>query len=268
MTEDYRDINRKFWDEVTPHHISSEYYATAEFRRGANVLDPIVREGIGEIAGKRLLHLQCHFGLDTLSLARMGADVTGLDFSGKAIAEARKLAEETGIEATFIESDVLSMPDDLGEFDVVFASWGVISWVQDISAWFRAAAQRLGRGGRLHLVDFHPVAAIMDDTVGPDSAFFVRYPYESDKPLIQDEASDYATPARLRANRTVEWQHGVGSLLNGVIQAGLTIERFRELDRIPWRGLPQLLEAGDGYWRLPPDAPAFPLAFELSAKRE
>ncbi|HSZ50628.1 MAG TPA: class I SAM-dependent methyltransferase, partial [Caulobacteraceae bacterium] len=130
------------WNEVTPHHVVSPMYRTEDFRRGEIVLDPVVRDAIGEVAGKRL-HLQCHFGLDTLSLARMGASVTGLDFSIAAIDQARALATEAGIAATFIVCDVLDPPANLTGFDVVFASWGAIYWISDLERWMRVAADAL-----------------------------------------------------------------------------------------------------------------------------
>src|ERR1700744_4752602 len=124
--------NLAHWNEVTPHHIVSPMYRTEDFRRGEIVLDPVVRDAIGDVAGKRLLHLQCHFGLDTLSLARMGAQVTGLDYSPPAIEAARGLARETGTPGEFILADVLNPPADLTGFDIVFASWGAICWHRDI----------------------------------------------------------------------------------------------------------------------------------------
>jgi len=125
--DEYKIQNRAWWDELTPLHVASAFYKTENFRRGKNVLDPIARERLADVAGKRLLHLQCHFGLDTLSLARMGAQVTGLDFSAPAIAAARRLAAETGVPARFVEADVLDPPEDLKDFDIVFASWGAIA---------------------------------------------------------------------------------------------------------------------------------------------
>ena len=119
-------FNLAHWNEVTPYHVASPFYRTKDFRRGEIVLDPLVRQSVGDVAGKRLLHLQCHFGLDTLSLARLGAGVTGLDFSPPAIAQARSLAREAGIRADFIVADVLEPPSGLSGFDIVFASWGAI----------------------------------------------------------------------------------------------------------------------------------------------
>ena len=265
MTDDYRVVNRAFWDEITPLHVSSNFYATAAFRRGENILDPIVRAGVGDVTGQRLLHLQCHFGLDTLSLARMGAEVTGLDFSKAATETACELAGEAGIPARFIESDVLDPPGDLEDFDIVFASWGTICWVPDVRAWMRVAARVLRPGGRLYLADGHPICAMMDDQGGAHAPFTVRYPYDSPKPLDITGVGDYATPTKVEADRNLVWLHGLERILNGAIDAGFTIARFRELDRVPWRALPQMVNVGDGYWKLPPEAPAFPVGFELIA---
>ena len=127
--------NLAYWTEAVAVHLASPFYRTEAFRRGEIVLDPLVREGIGEVAGKRLLHLQCHFGLDTLSLARMGAEVTGLDYAPPAIEAARALAEETGVAASFVLADALNPPTGLDGFDIVFASWGAICWHRDIGRW-------------------------------------------------------------------------------------------------------------------------------------
>src|SRR5262249_15236896 len=152
----YRSHNRAWWDELVAHHVASPFYRVDAFRRGEVVLDPIARERLTEVKGKRLLHLQCHFGLDTLSIARMGAEVTGVDFSPSAIATARALAKETGLPATFVEADVLAPPDDLTGFDFAFASWGAINWIADLDAWMRTAAQALKPGGRLLVIEGHP----------------------------------------------------------------------------------------------------------------
>ncbi|HXQ09694.1 MAG TPA: class I SAM-dependent methyltransferase [Caulobacteraceae bacterium] len=263
---DYFALNRAHWDEVTGIHVASPFYRTEAFRRGAMVLDPIAVEGVGEVEGKRLLHLQCHFGLDTLSLARLGAQVTGLDFSAPALKEARALSAETGVRARFIEANVLAPPADLVGFDVVFASWGAICWIPDMPAWMRTAANALRPGGRLVLIDGHPAMLMM---AGEGRApFSVRYPYQTDEPIMMEEAGDYAdATAKVAANRTAEWMHGIGRILNAAVDAGLVIRRFDELDRVPWHALAQLEEAGDGYWRLPTSAPAFPLAFRLLAER-
>jgi SAM-dependent methyltransferase len=266
--EDYRKTNRAHWDELASLHVTSPFYRTDAFRRGQNVLDPIVRERLGDVSGKRLLHLQCHFGLDTLSIARMGADVTGLDFSPNAIAAARELSGETGVRATFVEADVLDPPDGLTGFDIVFSSWGAIGWISDVSRWMRTAAQALRPNGRLLLVEGHPIMNIFDDRAAPDAPFVTRYPYDSAEPVVEEIQGSYAVPgATLRSPRAVYFCHGLAGILNAAVEAGLVIQKFEELDRVPWLALPQLVRTDDFYWTVPMGMPPIPLAFALDARK-
>jgi SAM-dependent methyltransferase len=263
---DLMELNHAHWDEVTPIHVASPFYRTDAFRRGEMVLDPIAVEGVGDVAGKRLLHLQCHFGLDTLSLARLGAEVTGLDFSRPALEAARALAAETGVPGVFIEANVLSPPAGLDAFDIVFASWGAICWIPDIAAWTRVAAAALRPGGRLVLIEGHPAMLMLGND--PAHPYVVRDPYDSAEPMIVEGVGDYAEPtAVVGASRTAEWLHGIGRILNATIEAGFVIRRFDELDRVPWAALPQLERVDHHYWRLPAGAPSFPLAFRLLADK-
>lgn len=268
MTDDAIALNRAHWDEVTPIHVASPFYEVDAFKRGEVGLDRLAAEGIGDVAGKRLLHLQCHIGLDTLSLARMGAQATGLDFSAPAIATARRLANDIDVPATFIHSDVLRAPDSLTDFDIVFASWGAICWIGDIAGWLRIAARSLRPGGRLFLMEGHPMMLAMDDKLGEQGPFTARFPYDSPDPQADDDGADYAEPdATLNNTATVQWMHGLSRILTGALDAGLTITRFAELDRIPWKALPQLVPVEKGYWGLPQGAPSFPLAFQLVATK-
>ena len=255
--------NLAHWNAITPHHVTSPFYQTEDFRRGEIILDPVVREAVGDVRGKNLLHLQCHFGLDTLSLARMGARVTGLDFSTPAIEQARALAAEAGIEARFVLSDVLDPPEDLGTFDIVFASWGAIYWIQDFAAWMRVAANALRPGGRLFLCEGHPALLMMDERA-PCGLLRVRWPYQTAEGLILEDDLDY-TGAKVAANRTVSHMHGLGAILTAALDAGLTITRFTEGDRIPWKALDQMVPADNRYWVLPPEVPLVPLSFVLEA---
>ncbi|HMI95100.1 MAG TPA: class I SAM-dependent methyltransferase [Micropepsaceae bacterium] len=268
--DDYQRENRAWWDELAPLHVNSPFYKTGAFKRGENVLDPIARERLAGVAGKRLLHLQCHFGLDTLSLARMGAEVTGLDFSSNAIEAARALSQETGVPARFIEADVLDPPADLKGFDIVFASWGAIGWIGDLSGWMRAAAGALKPGGRLLLIEGHPAMFSLDDQSAPNGPLTVRFPYDSTAPIIEDSQGQgsYAAPdASLKAQRTVGFAHGLSRIFTAAIDAGFVIRKFEELDRLPWDArLPQLAKVDEFYWALPRDAPFFPLSFALDAK--
>jgi SAM-dependent methyltransferase len=259
--------NLAHWNEVTAHHVASPFYRTDDFRAGEIVLDPVVREAIGEVAGKRLLHLQCHFGLDTLSLARMGAVVTGLDFSPPAIAQARALAEEAGLEARFVCADVLDPPPGLEGFDIVFASWGAIYWIADIAAWMRIAAGALRRGGRFFLCEGHPAMLMLDERGQPGEPLRVRWPYDSTEAHVDVGDLDY-TGAIVAANRTEGYLHGLARILNAAMDAGLTIRGVSEGDRIPWKGLDQLVKLDRDYWVLPADAPFVPLSFALQAVKE
>jgi len=260
--------NLVHWNEVTPHHVASPMYRTEDFRRGEIVLDPVVRSAVGDIAGKRLLHLQCHFGLDTLSLARMGARVTGIDFSPPAIEQARTLAREAKLEAEFVCADVLTPPDGLKDFDIVFASWGAIYWIGDIDAWMRVASEALRTGGRLFLCEGHPAMLMLDERSPPDAPLQVRWPYDSPEPHIEIGDFDYAGARQVSANRTEGYLHGLARILNAAMRAGLTIRGFSEGDRVPWKALNQLVKLDRNYWGLPAGAPLVPLNFILHAVKE
>lgn len=256
--------NLAFWNAVTPGHVASPMYRTEDFRAGACVIDPVARDAVGDVAGLRLLHLQCHFGLDTLSLARLGARAVGLDFSPAALSVARALAAEAGLEATFVESDVLSPPPDLAGFDIVFASWGAIWWIDDIAAWMRTAASALRPGGRLVLVEGHP-ALLMLDEEAPPGELRVRWPYRAREPHIHVAETDYAGVPSGQATRG--YFHGLADILGGALAAGLEIRRFEEGDRIPWRGLEQMERLDRDYFQLPGEYPFVPHSFTLEAVR-
>ncbi len=260
--------NLAYWTEAVAIHLASPFYRTQDFRRGEIVLDRVAREGVGEVAGQRLLHLQCHFGLDTLSLARMGALVTGLDYSAPAIEAARALSAETGTPGDFVLADALDPPAGLTGFDIVFASWGAICWRRDISRWMSVAASALKPRGRLFLLEGHPAMLMMDDGahVKAGAPFVQAFPYDSRDPVIAPDQQDYADPdAPITATRTGVWLHGLGRILNAAIAAGFVTRRLEEGDRIPWRFSAQLVPIESGYWGLPEGAPFLPLSFALEA---
>jgi SAM-dependent methyltransferase len=259
--------NLAHWNEVTPHHVASPMYRTDDFRRGEIVLDPVVSDAIGDVAGKRLLHLQCHFGLDTLSLARMGAQVTGLDFSEAAIDQARALASEANLVAEFVCADVLAPPPGLTGFDIVFASWGAIFWIGDLDAWMRVAADALKPGGRLFLCEGHPAMLMLDERAPAGAPVAVRWPWDSPDPITDVGDLDY-TGAIVAANRTHGYLHGLARILGGAIRAGLTIRGYSEGDRVPWKALEQLVKLDRDYWGWPPSGPTVPLSFTLQAVKE
>jgi 2-polyprenyl-3-methyl-5-hydroxy-6-metoxy-1,4-benzoquinol methylase len=268
--ETSREVNRARWNELAALHVRSPFYGVEAFRAGSSALDPIVDAGLGLVAGLRIAHLQCHFGLDTLTLARRGATVTGLDFSSVAIAEARRLSGETGVAGTFVEGDVFEAPRLLGAgaFDLVYVTWGAINWLPDIRAWARAVAGVLAPGGRLFMAEGHPVLYSLDQTA-PDAPIRHAFPYfQGQEPLVSHSDVSYSEDSeRLTHTEMHEWVHPLGAIVSALIEAGLALDWLREHDAVPWRALPSMAPGADGLYRPPPEMPSLPLAFSLSARR-
>jgi 2-polyprenyl-3-methyl-5-hydroxy-6-metoxy-1,4-benzoquinol methylase len=264
------EINRLNWDERAVIHArdTTGDYMLDRFRAGEDALHEIEATELGDIAGKRVLHLQCHIGRDTLCLARRGAHVTGLDFSDEALRVARDLAAETGLSATFVQGRVDDAPRlTPGPFDLVFTTWGTICWLPDMIAWARAISTVLAPGGELYFADAHPGFAIMEEK---DGALVATYDIETpiDRPLEFTTATTYTgDPTVMIHQSSCEWIHSLSSILGALIESGLTIERFREHELLPWRGLPLLVPASDRMWRLPDGHPRFPLSFSLRARK-
>ncbi len=240
------------WDGRVPVHQRSEFYDLAGFKEGRNTLLAVDREELGDVAGRSLLHLQCHFGLDTLSLARLGARVTGVDFSEPAIELARSLAAELGIEARFIASNLYDLTRTLHEqFDVVFTSHGVLCWLPDIPGWGKVVARFLRPGGTFVVVDSHPTAQCFEEVEG---RLELTYPAFSTEPFEEDSTETYAEPGlALPARRTYQWSWTIGGMVSALIDAGLRVERLRELPLDTWRRFPSMTRDSEGWWRLPGD---------------
>ena len=260
---EYIDANRRNWDDRVPIHLASDFYDVASFKAGRSSLLPIERRELGSVSGKSLLHLQCHFGMDTLSWAREGAVVTGVDFSAPAIEAAQALAYELGIDARFIESNVYELPEVLSDqFDIVFASYGVLCWLPDLPAWFKVAADRLAPGGIFYLIDGHPVAGMLDDK---DIA--LNYPYLGSKALPDDSGSTYADSAtRLAHNRSYDFPHGLGEIVDAALGAGLQLDYLHEFTYGFFPKLPQMQKRPDDYYELPENHLQLPFMFSLRAR--
>ena len=267
--EDPVQANRDLWDARTPIHVKSDFYDVDGFRAGRTSLRPLEIAEVGDVSGKRLLHLQCHFGLDTLSWARLGARVTGLDFSSAAVAEATRLASELGVDARFVESDVYEAATALGRetFDVVFTSYGVLAWLPDIRRWAEVAASLVAPGGFLYLAEIHPASQVLDDEPGVEE-LRIGYPYWTDGgPLRFEESGTYADhDAEIKLPEYV-WLHGLGDIVTALIDAGLTLDFLHEHDRTVFQQLPFLELGDDGWWRLPTTMPPLPLLFSLRASK-
>jgi SAM-dependent methyltransferase len=263
--------NEALWDAWTHVHEASVFYDLEGFKRGGIRLRPYEIEEVGPVEGLDLLHLQCHFGIDTLSWARLGARVTGADFSEAAVDLARSVAAEIGIaDARFVRSDLYDLPNVLdGDFDVVYTSRGVLGWLPDIRRWAEVVAGFVRPGGRFYITEIHPVAQILENEGVQPGEIVVRYPYwEHRDPLSWPVKGSYADPdAEVVGHTEHGWDHGLGEIVTALIDAGLRIESLREYPFLDWQ-LDFLVEADDGTWRLPPEIEGeLPLSFSILATR-
>ena len=260
---DWRDLNRAMWDERVPIHVASDFYDVDGFVAGRSTLRDFERDELTGVDGRTLVHLQCHFGLDTLSWARVGARVTGLDFSAPAVDAARDLAARAGIEADFVAADVYDAPDALGgrRFDVVYTGLGALNWLPDLERWAHVIRALLKPQGRLYLVEFHPFAGTL-----ADEELTVAYPYFHDEPLAFEDPGTYADmSAPTTNNRSLEWNHGLAEVVTAILGAGLQIELLHEHGHTLFQRWPFLERRDDGTYHLPDDRPSLPLMYSLLA---
>jgi SAM-dependent methyltransferase len=262
----YLKQNKAHWDEVTPVHEKSRSYDIPGFKAGKCSLKSLELEEVGDVKGKSLLHLQCHFGLDTLSWARRGAKVTGVDFSGEAIKLAKKLSKETGIQGAFIETDIYQLPEILHKkFDIVFTSYGVLCWLPDIGKWAQLIAGYLKRGGFFYIAEGHPFACVFDNSAGVKT-LQVKVPYFFNKePIRWEPDADYADDSFTGAQAEYEWMHPIGDIVNALINAGLRIEFLHEFPYICYKAHPLMIQGKDGLWRLKGDL--LPQTFSIKATK-
>ncbi|MGH2631865.1 MAG: class I SAM-dependent methyltransferase [Tepidiformaceae bacterium] len=268
----YYDANRARWDESVAIHVASESYDLDGFLRGEKTLCPPELAEVGDVRGKSLLHLQCHFGMDTLNWARLGATVTGLDFSQPAIAQARALAQQAGIaDATFVHANVYEAQQVLQEqFDIVYTGIGALCWLPDIRRWAAIAAGLVRPGGFLYVYDGHPMRSTLDDERA-DGQLVVAYPYfETEQPSEWTTEYTYTDGPALKNQKTFEWNHGLGETISAVIDAGLRLDFLHEHREISWKAMPHMLNSGAGRnaWSLPAEQrDRCPLMFSFKATK-
>lgn len=257
--------NRINWNERTPAHAASDFYDVEGFRTGGITLTELEREEVGDVRGKTLLHLQCHFGLDTMSWSRLGAEATGVDFSDAAVDLARELNEEAGLCARFIRSNIYDLPEALDErFDIVFTSYGVLNWLPDVAGWAEIASTYLKPDGLFYIVDFHPFAAVFEASEA--GRMVPAYGYFHHELFVEGGRPSYAgmeiieTPA-------YEWQHSLGDIVCALIDAGLRIEFLHEFPFTRYQAHPLMERGTDGWWRLPKHNESFPQMFSIRATK-
>ncbi|GLQ53877.1 class I SAM-dependent methyltransferase [Devosia nitrariae] len=273
MDRSHADANRANWDERADIHYRDEtgFYRIDDVVAGRPVLTAIERRELPALDGKSVAHFQCHIGTDTLSVKLLGAaSVTGLDFSGRALIRARDLARRAGLEARFVEGSVYDAVALLGEsYDLVFTSWGTITWLDDLRAWASAVAGVLRPGGQFYFADSHPVAHLFEDA--PDGGIELHFDYRAARgaPVSNDVEVTYTgSPEKLRNIRTYEWQHSLGDVLNALVGAGLVIDFVHEHDEIPWMMFSNMVPGRDkGMFRLPDGHVRLPMAWSIMAHK-
>jgi SAM-dependent methyltransferase len=269
---EHLEANRLNWDDRAALHASDTTgsYRIGKVMAGGSSLHQLETSEIGDLAGRSVIHLQCHIGLDTISLKHLGAAaVTGLDFSPEAIKAARSFAARAGADVRFVESDVMKAREALGSetFDMVYVTWGAINWIADISAWARVAASLLRPGGTLYLLEGHPQMNQLDARDGRlELAFDWRTP--RDRPLVFDDAQTYTGDARpITHTRNYEWIHPVSDVVNALVQAGLTLDFLREHDIVVWKAFPFVEEVGEDQFALPEGQVKVPMSYSVGATK-
>lgn len=257
----YFEANRQGWNLRTEVHKSSPFYDVAGWKAGKTSLQAIELQEMGDVSGLNLLHLQCHFGQDTLSWARMGAHVTGCDFSEKAIGYARELAQEQHLPAHFVCCNLYDLPRHLeGRYDRVFTSYGTIGWLPDLDAWAAVIGHFLAPGGQFYIVDFHPVVWMLDEQMEQ-----LHYPYSGGAVIETQQSGTYAD--RQAAIRYTEygWNHSLGSIISSLCQQGLRIDWLHEFDYSPYPCFPNTVQGTDGYWRIRGLEGIIPMLYSIRA---
>lgn len=257
----YLDINRKSWNSVVDTHVASDFYGMEKFMAGESSLKDIELNLLGDVDGKSILHLQCHFGQDSLSLARMGAQVTGIDLSDKAIEKANSLNQELGLRAKFICTDVYDTPNQVSEkFDVVFASYGTIGWLPDLERWADVISSMLKPGGKFVFAEFHPVVWMFDYQFKE-----VEYSYFNNEEIIETTTGTYTDRDAPLENKTVSWNHSLSEVMGSLINAGLTINEFQEFDYSPYNCFQETEEFEPGKFRIKHLGNKIPMTYALEA---
>ncbi|RNC65393.1 bifunctional 2-polyprenyl-6-hydroxyphenol methylase/3-demethylubiquinol 3-O-methyltransferase UbiG [Proteiniphilum sp. X52] len=260
--ENYLEINRKAWNNRVDTHVNSSFYDMDSFLRGASSVPSLDRKLLGDIQQKSILHLQCHFGMDTLSLSREGAKVTGADFSEKAIAKAKELRDQLQVDADFICCDVYDLPEIAKEpFDMVYTSYGVVNWLPDLDKWGKTISALLKPGGKFVMVEFHPVLWMFDENFQ-----HIMYAYSRTEPYTAEEPT-YTEQGNGTADKTVTWNYGLSEPLNGLAKNRIRIEEVNEHYHSPFNLFGNMIELEKGRYHIKGLEDKIPVTYSIVATR-
>lgn len=258
---EYFEANKELWNQRTAVHKDSEFYNLKGFKAGETVLTTIELNELGHVNGKTMLHLQCHFGMDSLDWARRGAKVTGVDLSDAAIAEAQKLNDEMGLDAQFICCNVLDTSQHVkDQFDIVFTSYGTIGWLPDLKPWASMIAERLKPGGLFYIAEFHPVVWMFDDDFT-----HIAYSYENREVIVTENQGTYTDRNADIQGKEYSWNHSISEVLNALINVGLKIELFNEYMYSPYPCFRNVVECETGKWHIKGLEGKIPMVYSLKA---
>lgn len=259
----YFEINKDTWNKKVGIHAQSEMYNMDAFKSGETSLMPYELKALGDLNGKSLLHLQCHFGQDTLSWSRMGAKAVGVDLSDEGVKLAQQLNKELMLDAEFVCCNVLDTSKHIQEkFDIVFTSYGVIGWLPDLKPWAKMIAERLKVGGAFYIVEFHPILWMFDYVDGQPK---MKYHYSQDEVIYDEYEGTYADQSSKMVSKEYGWNHGLSEVVNSLIEAGLQIDYLNEYDESPYDVFPDLIKTESGMYKMKDQL--FPMLFEVKATK-
>jgi len=259
----YFEVNKNTWNNKVVIHAESEMYKMEAFKAGESSLMPYELKALGDVNGKSLLHLQCHFGQDTLSWTRMGAKCVGVDLSDEGIKLAMALSSELNLEAKFVCCNVLDTSQHVSEtFDIVYTSYGVIGWLPDLKPWAKMISERLKVGGTFYIVEFHPILWMYDYIDGKST---MKYHYNRKEVIYDEYEGTYANQASKMVSKEYGWNHGLSEVVNALIEAGLQIDYLNEYDESPYDVFPDLEKLDNGMYKMKNQL--FPMLFEIKATK-
>lgn len=261
--DNYLELNRVLWNKKLESHLDSAFYDQNQFLKGKSSLNSIELDLLGDVENQSILHLQCHFGQDSMSLSRMGANVTGVDLSDMSIKKATEISQSLGLTTQFICSDVYELPQHHHDkYDIVFTSYGTIGWLPDMDKWAQVISHFLKPGGKLFFIEFHPVIWMFDESFKT-----VKYNYFNAEPIIEIEKGTYANPDADIEQKSVSWNHSLSEVTNALINSGLTILQLEEYDYSPYPCFSFVKEAEPGKYRIEDLGNKVPMVYSIVAEK-